>query len=128
MYVPAELKELHPRPGIAVVEVLGEHDLSTTEDAHDLFTRLVSENDLVIIDLTETQFIDSSFLSALLRARANAEQQGHAVLLEIERDSNVGRLLAMTRTLGAFDHVSTRDEALAWVPGEASPSPGQQID
>ena len=126
--VPPELKELHPRPGVAVVEVLGEHDLSTTDAAWDVFTRLLSANALLIIDLTETQFIDSSFLSTLLRAKASADERGHNVLLQIERDTNVGRLLAMTRTLRAFDHVSTRGEALAWAAGEAGTAEASQED
>jgi anti-anti-sigma factor len=125
VFVPPELKELHPRPGLAVVEVLGEHDLSTSDAALDVFTRLVSANDL-IIDLTDTQFIDSSFLSTLFRAKATADDQGHMLLLQIERDTDVGRLLAMTQTLRAFDHVSTRDEALAWSAGQAGTAPAAQ--
>lgn len=129
MLVPSELKELHPRPGVAVVEVLGEHDLSTTDAALDVFTRLVSANELLIIDLTGTQFIDSSFLATLLRAKATADDQGHLVLLQIDRDTDVGRLLAMTQTLRAFEHVSTRDEALAWSAGkDGTAAAAQEID
>ena len=42
-------------------------------------------NALVVVDLSQTQFIDSSFLKNLKNAHH-------------------------------FDHVSTRDEALAWAP------------
>ena len=128
MYVPPELKELHPRPGVVVVEVLGEHDLSTADAARDIFTRLASEHHLLIIDLTETQFIDSSFLATLLGAKGTADERGHSLLLQIERDTNVGRLLAMTRTLHAFNHVSTREAALAWPTGSAETSLEQRND
>ena len=123
MHVLPELKESQPRPGVAVVEVIGEHDLATAGAARDLFTRLASANELLIIDLSKTDFIDSSFLSALLHARATAADQGNSVVLQLERDSNVGRLLAMTRTVRAFDHVSTREAALAWNADEAETPP-----
>jgi hypothetical protein len=32
MFVPSELKLLQPAPGTVVVEVLGEHDLSTRDE------------------------------------------------------------------------------------------------
>ena len=126
MYVPPELKVLHPESGIAVVEVLGEHDLSTEDEARDLFLRLVSENELVVIDLSETEFVDSSFLAILMRARTAAYEQGHSVLLQVTRESNVGRTLAITRLLKLFNHVSTREEALhSMSPADApAPSPG----
>jgi anti-anti-sigma factor len=112
VYVPPELKVLHPRSRIAVVEVLGEHDLSTEDEARDLFLRLVSENELVVIDLSETEFVDSSFLAILMRSRTAAHEQGHSVLLQVKRESNVGRTLEMTGLLKLFNHVSTREEAL----------------
>jgi anti-anti-sigma factor len=123
MYVPPELKVLQPRPGMAVVEVLGEHDLSTNDEAEALFGPLVTENELVVIDLTETAFIDSSFLAILIKTRTAAADRGHAVVLQIGRDSTVRRTLAMTRMLNLFEHVSTREEALAWVGGDADTPP-----
>lgn len=122
MYVPPELKLLQPGPGIAVVEVFGEHDLSTEDEASDLFLRLVSENELVVIDLTETEFVDSSFLAILMRARTAAAEQGHRFLLQVERGSNVGRTLAITRLLKLFNHVSTREEALNWIGPSDAPA------
>lgn len=115
MYVPPELKVLQPQQGVAVVEVLGEHDLSTKGEANTLFSLLVVENKLVVIDLTETSFVDSSFLATLIKARKSAADRGHAVVLQVGPDSIVRRTLAMTRTLSLFEHVSTREEALAWV-------------
>ena len=117
MYVPPELRVLELRPGMAVVEVRGEHDLSTKEEAAALFRRLVAENELVVIDLTETQFIDSSFLATLINARTTADERGHSVVLQVGPDSVVRRTLAMTKMLNLFEHVSTREEAVAWGAG-----------
>jgi anti-anti-sigma factor len=114
--VPSELKVLYPRPGTAVVEVLGEHDLGTDAEAAVLFARLVSENELVVVDLSETQFIDSSFLKNLKYAQQRAKGFGHTVLLQVNTAPIVRRVLEITSFFDQFDHVSTRDEALAWAP------------
>ena len=116
MFVPSELKVLQAAPRTAVVEVLGEHDLSTRDETADLFARLVTENDLVVIDLSEAHFIDSSFLNNLVKARRAAREQEHTVLLQVGTHPEVRRMLEITKFLEHFDHVSSRDEALAWAP------------
>lgn len=114
--IPSELKVLYPRPGTAVVEVLGEHDLGTDDETAGLFARLVGENPLVVVDLSETQFIDSSFLKNLKNAQQSAKELGHTVLLQVNTAPVVRRVLEITNFFDHFDHVSTREEALAWAP------------
>ena len=114
--VPTELTVLYPRPGTVVVEVLGEHDLATAEETAELFARLVRDHKLVVVDLSETQFIDSSFLKNLKNAQQSANQLGHTVLLQVNTEPIVKRMLEISGFLTHFDHVSTRDEALAWAP------------
>ena len=114
MYVPPELRVLRLRPGMVVVEVLGEHDLATRDDTEIGFARLVAENQFVVIDLTETTFIDSSFLHNLLKAQRAAQGQGHTVLLQVGEASIVKHTLEISNALTSFEHVSSREEALAW--------------
>jgi anti-anti-sigma factor len=116
--VPTELKVLQPRPRMAVVEALGEHDLSTEAEAAAVFARLLAENDLLVIDITETQFIDSSFLNNLAKAQRAAQELGHTVLLQVGTEPIVKRMLEITNFLTHFDHVSSREEALAWAPAQ----------
>jgi anti-anti-sigma regulatory factor len=59
---------LRPRPGVVVVECKGEHDLSTSDALEQLFTALVSENDLVVVDVSQAEFVDSSFVHNLVKA------------------------------------------------------------
>ena len=114
--VPSELKVLHPRPGTAVVEVLGEHDLGTSDETARLLARLVGENELVVVYLSETQFIDSSFLKTLKNAQQSAKELGHTVLMQVNTEPIVRRVLELTNFFDHFDYVSTREEALAWAP------------
>lgn len=116
MDIAPELKVLTPQPGMAVVEVLGEHDLSTQDEATALFARLVAEHDVVVVDLSETLFIDSSFLKNLRTAQRAAEQRGRTVLLQVGTEPIVKRMLEISNFLTHFDHVSSREEALAWAP------------
>ena len=116
--VPTELKLSHPRPRMTVVEVFGEHDLATKDDTAAVFAQLVAENDLVVVDITETQFIDSSFLNNLKNAQHAAKELGHTFLLQVGTEPIVKRMLEITNFLTHFDHVSSREEALAWAPAE----------
>ncbi len=116
MFVTSELKVLQPSPNTAVVEVLGEHDLSTRDETAELFARLVAENDLVVIDISDAHFIDSSFLNNLVKAQRAARERERTVLLQVGTHPAVRRMLEITKFLEHFDHVSSRNEALAWAP------------
>lgn len=110
-----ELRISRPRPGTALVEVLGEHDLATRDETAAVLARLVAEHELVVIDLTETAFIDSTFLLNLRQAQLAADERGCTVLLQVGTEPIVKRLLEITNFLAHFDHVESREQALAWV-------------
>lgn len=114
--IPSELKVLTPRPGLAVVEVRGEHDLATRDTTAALLDRLIADNEVVVVDVTETQFIDSSFLNNLAKAQRTARERGRTVLLQVGTEPIVRRMLEISNFLTHFDHVSSREEALAWQP------------
>ena len=116
MYVLPELKVLQPKADTAVVEVLGEHDLGTRDETAELFARLVAENELVVIDVSEARFIDSSFLNNLASAQRAAKEVDRTVLLQVGTGPIVKRLLEVSSFLTHFDYVSSREEALAWAP------------
>ncbi len=106
------LEVLSPRPGAVVVECKGEHDLTTREATGRLFARLVSENDLVVIDITEAEFIDSSFVNTLLVTGRLACQSGKRFRLQVATAPMVRRVLEISGILATLEHVGTRAEAL----------------
>ena len=63
-----ETHVLRPSFGQAVVELNGEHDLETKEMLAELLASLIEENDLVVVDISKAEFIDSSVLHNLLKA------------------------------------------------------------
>jgi anti-anti-sigma factor len=111
---PAEFKIVPSGSQTVVAEVLGEHDTATKDDGAELFGRLIAEYELVIVDLTETQFIDSSFLRNLSHAQRTAQEKGHKILVQMGAGTTVKRTLEISGFLTHFEHVSSRDEALAW--------------
>ena len=89
---------------------------ATSDETARLLARLVGENELVVVDLSETQFIDSSFLKTLKNAQQSAKELGHTVLMQVDTEPIVRRVLELTNFFDHFDYVSTREEALAWAP------------
>jgi anti-anti-sigma regulatory factor len=113
----SDLHVLHPRPGAVVVECMGEYDLTSKGDLGRLFTGLVMENDLVVIDVSEAAFIDSSFLHNLVVADRLARQLGSRLRLQHGTTVIVMRALEVSGILTLLDSVSTREAALAPTAG-----------
>ena len=59
---------IYPRPNAAVASFSGEYDMSTKPDTTALLNKLVGDYEVVVIDLRETTFFDSSFLHCLVLA------------------------------------------------------------
>ena len=116
-----DIEVLYPSPGAAVVECTGEHDMTTREETDRLFGLLVAENELVVIDVSEARFIDSSFVNNLLKADRLARQQEKLLRLQIGTAPIVRRVLEISGVVEKLDCVESRDEALRPVAaGDAS--------
>jgi anti-anti-sigma factor len=107
-----DIEVLYPRPGAAVVVCTGEHDMTTRDETDRLLGLLVSENELVVIDVSEARFIDSSFVNNVLKADRLAHQHERSVRLQIGTTPIVRRVLEISGVLDKLDCVDSRDEAL----------------
>jgi anti-anti-sigma regulatory factor len=63
--VRGDVTVIEPRQGAAVVELRGEHDLSTQPELSDLLAGLIAGHELVVVDISEATFIDSTFIHGL---------------------------------------------------------------
>jgi anti-anti-sigma factor len=107
--------EVHfPRAGVAVVVLLGEHDLSTTDALRERLSRLVVENDLVVVDLSQAAFIDASTLGTFVHADQAARLKGGRLRLLVGAEGIVHRVLEVTNLLRVLDCVPSRAAALSW--------------
>ena len=119
-----DIEVLYPSPGAAVVECTGEHDMTTRDDLDRLFGLLVAENELVVIDVSEARFIDSSFVNNVLKADRLARQKAKALRLQIGTTPIVRRVLEISGVVEKLDCVDARDEALRPVAAGDLGEPG----
>ena len=66
-----------------------------------------------VIDLTETTFIDSAGMSALVQVAVAGSEAGGETVLVLQADSYARRLLEVRGVLDWFRVVATQGEALA---------------
>jgi anti-anti-sigma factor len=102
-----------PRPRAAVIELKGEHDLTTRDELDDLVCSLVRVNDVVVVDITTAQFIDTSVLTTLLRGDRLARRHGKKLRLQTGITPVVRKALESSGVLQLVETARTRDEALA---------------
>ncbi len=103
-----------------VVVLGGEVDLYTAPDLKQELHRLVGEGATrIIVDMSETTFIDSTTLGVLLSVVKRVRPEGGAVVL-VCPDRNVKRIFEITLLDRVFAIVDTRDEALAEFASSAS--------
>jgi anti-sigma B factor antagonist len=100
--------------GVAVVVVIGEHDVYTAPSLRDQIQSVLKEQRPVVIDLTPATFVDSSVLRVLLEARRQAEEEGlgFAVALGEGEAEGVRRILDVTGLMKIFPVLPAREEAL----------------
>jgi anti-sigma B factor antagonist len=103
-------------PTAVVLGLNGEVDLYTCPELKQKLLRVIDEGaTVVVVDLTETTFIDSTGLGVLLRGveRLNTEG-GHLGVVCI--DPNMTKIFEVTGLNRVFSIYSSREEALAQVP------------
>jgi anti-sigma B factor antagonist len=101
-----------PQAGVALVSVADELDLTTRAEFSALLHSLVRENDLVVVDLSETLFVDSSTLHVLVSAHKLALEHGRRVRLQLGDACPVKRTFEISGLLEVLSWVSSREEAL----------------
>jgi anti-sigma B factor antagonist len=112
---PVRITIAHPLPGLAVVSLLGEHDLSTRPQLAEAFEAAGAHSN-VVVDLSDCAFMDSTVISALLATSraARARDELFGVVIPPAR-VNLTRLAEMTRLAEVFPVYSSLADALVAV-------------
>jgi anti-sigma B factor antagonist len=99
----------------AAVVLRGEHDIYTVPSIRERLGELHEKQLFVIIDLSQTAFLDSSVLGALLAATERAREQGKdvAVVLGDPPTETVARIFEVTGLSEVLPTRATRAEAHA---------------
>jgi len=104
-----------PRKSAVVVELEGEHDLATSEQLRQLIRGLVEMNELVVIDVTNVLFVDSSVIKIFFEADRLARRDGKRLRLQVGTAFVIRRVLEISGALEALETASSREEALGSV-------------
>jgi len=102
-----------PGESITVIALHGEHDLATASEMCVLLDDAISGSNLVVVDVTSAQLIDSSFLHNLVKAHRGAQTRGSRFVLQMGTAPIVRRALEVSGLLEELECASSRDEALA---------------
>jgi len=103
----------YPGKGTAVVALHEEHDVVTSTEMEELLLHEVSRNTLVVVDVSEAVFIDSSFLHNLIRADRSAKERGSHLVLQMGTAHVVRRALEISGLLDHLDVAHTRAAAIS---------------
>jgi anti-anti-sigma factor len=103
----------NPEPGVAVAELIGEHDLVERADLQELLEILIIDNELVVLDVSATTFIDSSVIHVLTEARKFSRECGTQLRLQMGTAPLVEQCLEISGIVDLFDVVHNRRDALA---------------
>jgi anti-anti-sigma factor len=95
------------RDGIAMLSLGGELDLSTASILHEHLRTVDGDGSAIVLDLRALSFVDSTGLQAFLRARSDAEENGHQLLL-IGATPRIRRVFELTK----MDHLLDGREAV----------------
>ena len=105
--------EHDPIEGGHLIAITGEMDIAATPELSTvLLIALGSPGTLVVLDLANVDFIDSTALGTLLKAAEEIEAAGKRLRV-VCAGGPVRRLLEMTNLTNRFQLCPTRDEALA---------------
>jgi anti-anti-sigma factor len=90
--------------GVSIVELQGEHDLATADEVRTVLERSIAARRPTVVELTLTDFIDSSILGVLLAGLRQAREAGLGFVFVVQSDDSgaVNRTLAGSGLLAFF--------------------------
>jgi anti-anti-sigma factor len=98
---------------IAIVKLFGEHDMADSEELSKILHRVLGARDLLVVDLSEAEFIDSSILNSLIAARRTADRAGLKMTIQLGPEATVARVLELSGLNGYLACARSREEAIA---------------
>jgi anti-anti-sigma factor len=101
----------HVGDDVAVLSLFGEHDLATAPHLPDVLAEEAATR-RIVVDVTETEFIDSSTINAL-----STHHHRHELVLQFGTAAVVRKALYLTRLLEIVPACESREEAVRLARG-----------
>ncbi len=122
---PGTVEIEHHAPGLAVVRMRGEHDISTASELAQALEQAAAQSD-VLVDLSECDFIDSTSIGLLIRTARKVQARDEQLVVVIPPTSNhVARVAQLVRLSELMPVKASCGDALASLqrPANREPSP-----
>jgi anti-anti-sigma factor len=97
---------------VAALELEGEFDLATAAELTEHADRVLAQGKHLIVDFTDTTFIDSSIVHALFKVDRAVKHQGLGYVVQLATGSNIERVLELTGATKQLVIARTRPEAI----------------
>jgi anti-anti-sigma factor len=113
--VPSRIDIDRRVPEMAIVSLVGEHETYSADEIQEALDTALADGLAVIVDLTQTEFLDSAVVNVLMRARDEAQRQAVRFALVIDDSTGwpVRQLLELTGLVSVFPIAENRDDAIA---------------
>jgi anti-anti-sigma factor len=103
--------------GVTVLDLVGEHDLATSDEITLKITEQARLNRNVVVSLKDTAFIDSAVIAALFRAHREMREANRKFVLHTDCDAPVLAVLQMTGVDDEIPCANSLDDAVALARG-----------
>jgi anti-sigma B factor antagonist len=114
------IEEERPTPATAILAIHGEADLHSAPELRERLRAAIEGGaTVVVVDLTETDFVDSTSLGVLLGATRRLREREGEIRLVVPRPE-LRRIFEITLLDRVFQLHDTREQALGAVPAEAA--------
>ena len=116
------ITEQGSQAGHHVIAVRGEIDLFTAPELKQKLTDAIEGGkSRIVVDLTDTSFLDSTALGVLIGAVKRLRSRDGALVI-VNVDQNIAKTFEITGLDQIFTILATRDDAIAALDDAASPS------
>lgn len=98
--------------GVAVVSLLGEHDMATANDVRNTLATLLNTGAGVVVDLTETTLVDCSIMHVLDESQRFSSRDGVRLSFQLATRPIVRRVFELVGAFGEWSIHETRADAI----------------
>ncbi len=97
---------------VAVLRLLGEHDMSTVESVRRVIATQIEADEGVVVSLVETKFVDAAVVRALCEGDEELQPHGRRLVVHVATEDVVRRVLEITGLTESLPTTGSLQEAL----------------
>jgi stage II sporulation protein AA (anti-sigma F factor antagonist) len=96
---------------VTVVRLLGEHDLASADEVARQLRSVIRAGKRVVVDVTQTAFLDSSILNQLIVADRALKEGGRRLVLQFAAEP-ISRIFEVSGLRDMLPHAASREDAI----------------